>query len=333
MSLRRWFAAIGLCCALLAGDLAAMERDAIKIGLSSAADPERSGTWNWAVAFAQSLERQGLRAVIYPGSSLGNELVRSEQVMLGLLEVNISGGQDLVDASDLYATTELPFIFRNVQEVAALISTTDFLARVNAEAGPRGLLLVDQAYIGGLTGLFTARKPIRTIADMPDFRLRAMTAQQLEFFTAWGAAGTQVAWEEVPQALQTGIADGYLNAPLVPVLFGHGGQLDYFTDISMQPSMRAVVMSAQWYGGLAPDTRAKIDQAVIDARNTLQAWVKQAIEQEFALLASIGIERIALSTEEREEFRQRLLPMYSSMASAESIRRMQQYLAEIWEAP
>lgn len=305
----------------------------VKIGLSSAADVERSGTYNWALAFAGSLRRQGMEAVIYPGSSLGNELVRSEQVILGLLEVNVTGGQDLVDASDLYASTELPFIFRSVQEVAALIETTDFLARVNADTGPRGLLLVDQAYIGGLTGLFTAREPIRNIEDMPNFRLRAMTAQQLEFFSAWGAAGTQVAWEEVPQALQTGIADGYLNAPMVPVLFGHGGQLDYFTDISMQPSMRSVVMSARWYAGLSQADQRIVNRAVTDARSRLQLWVREAIEKEFRMLAEIGIERIGLSAEQREAFRQRLLPLYSRMASPTAIQRMEQYLAQIRGQP
>jgi TRAP-type C4-dicarboxylate transport system substrate-binding protein len=301
----------------------------VKIGLSSAADARTSGEYSWAMVFAESLRRNGVTATIYPGSSLGNEIVRSEQIMLGLLEVNITGGQDLVDASDLYATTELPFIFRNIQEVAALIETTNFLDRVNADTGPRGLLLVDQAYLGGLTGLFTAREPIRSITDMPKFRLRAMNAQQLGFFAAWGAAGTQVAWEEVPQALQTGIADGYLNAPMVPVLFGHGAQLDYFTDISMQPSMRAVVMSAKWYRDLSREQREIVDQAVIDARAALKTWVEKAIENEFSMLAGIGIERIALNIEQREAFRQNVLPIYASMAPAAAIAQMEQYLAEI----
>lgn len=316
----------------LAGKVPADDKPVVKIGLSSAADAERSGTYFWATSFAESLRRSGMTVVIYPGSSLGNELVRSEQIMLGLLEVNITGGQDLVDASDLYATIELPFIFRNVQEVAALIETTDFLDRVNATTGPRGLLLADQAYIGGLTGLFTAREPIRSIEDMPKFRLRAMTAQQLEFFEAWGAAGTQVAWEEVPQALQTGIADGYLNAPMVPVLFGHGGQLDYFTDISMQPSMRSVVLSAKWYNGLNDEQRAMVDQAVSDARAALKVWVEKAIANEFRMLADIGIERIALTAEQREAFRERLLPIYARMASVPAIEQMKQYLAEIRES-
>jgi TRAP-type C4-dicarboxylate transport system substrate-binding protein len=316
---------------LLPQHLSAMET--VKIGLSSAADPERSGEYVWAREFAASLQRRGVSAVIYPGSSLGNELVRSEQVLLGLLEVNVTGGHDLVDLSRLYATTELPFIFRSILEVAALIETTDFVQQVNGELGPHGVLLVDQAYLGGLTGLFTAREPIRSLADMPKFRLRAMSSQQLGFFAAWGAAGTQVAWEEVPQALQTGIADGYLNAPVVPVLFGHGGQLDYFTDISMQPSMRSVVMSALWYHGLSPEQRAVVDQATLDARGVLRSWVQETIKKEFTMLASIGIERIALDQQQREAFRQKLLPLYSTMATPAAIRQMESYLAQIREEP
>ena len=84
---------------------------------------------------------------------------------------------------------------------------------------------------------------------MNKFRIRAMSNEQLDWVKAWGGAGTQVAWEEVPQALQTGIADGYINPPVVAVLFGHGGQLDYFTDLEISPSIRVVVFSEAWYQG------------------------------------------------------------------------------------
>jgi len=301
----------------------------VKIGMSSSADPKRSGEYVWVRAFADSLQAGGISTTIYPGSSLGNELVRSEQVMLGLLEVNLTGGQDLSDISGLYRATELPFIFRDIHEVAALIATTDFLHQVNAETGPRGVLLVDFAYIGGMSGLFTARKAARSIDDMPQFRLRAMSAQQLGFIKAWGAAGTQVAWEEVPQALQTGIADGYLNAPLVPVLFGHGGQLDYFTDIAMSPSMRSIVFSKQWYSGLDQATRLIVDQAVVEARATLRAWLMQTLEEEFALLESIGIERVELSGSQRDEFRKRVTRMYAEIAPPEATAQIETLLATI----
>jgi hypothetical protein len=47
------------------------------------------------------------------------------------------------------------------------------------------------------------------------------------------------------------------------------------------------------------------------------------------MLDGIGIERIVIGAEQREEFRQRLLPMYSEIATPPAIEQMQQYLTEI----
>ncbi|WP_417627221.1 hypothetical protein [Pararhodobacter aggregans] len=43
---------------------------------------------------------------------------------------------------------------------------------------------------------------------------------QIAMYEAWGSAGTIVPWGEVPAGLQTGVIDGYLNSPFVPISFG-----------------------------------------------------------------------------------------------------------------
>ena len=69
---------------------------------------------------------------------------------------------------------------------------------------------------------------------------RAMDRRDLVLIETFGASGVQVAWEETPQALQTGIASGYFNPPLAPVLFGHGAYLKYFTDLRVAPAHRLI---------------------------------------------------------------------------------------------
>jgi len=285
----------------------------IKIAFTTPADAQRSGSYVWASTFAAELQKAGLEVIIYPSSTLGNEVVRTEQLLLGLLEVNITGSQEVEMFSDLYLGLELPFLFQSTEELFALTDDTDFLARVNATTRPSGMRVVDFVYGGGMTGLFTANTPVHRLEDLTELRLRAMNAQQLDFFLAWGCAGTQVAWEEVPQALQTGIADGYLNSPIIAVQFGHGGQLDYFTRLMLQASTRTVVMSEQWYQGLDGDTQKIVDHAIVQARKANHIWNASAELTEFQLLEDIGIEVITLSTHERERFRQKLLPLYQAI--------------------
>ena len=132
----------------------------------------------------------------------------------------------------------------------------------------------------------------------------------------------------MPQALQTGIADGYINPPIVAILFGHGGQLDYFTDIAMSPSVRVVVFSEHWYQGLSAADRAAVDRAVELAGLANRAWTVRAVEREFALLNSIGIEVVQLTEQEREGFRAPLLPTYKKMVNPETLKQIERYMQQ-----
>ena len=110
------------------------------------------------------------------------------------------------------------------------------------------------------------------------------------------------------------------------VLFGHGAQLDYFTDLRLSPSVRVVVFSEPWYQGLTDEQRNIVDQAAIVARETNREWMVNAIEHEFQLLADIGIEVIHLDSQQREEFRQAVLHTYDEMVSAQTLEKARAYM-------
>ena len=64
----------------------------VKIGMSTPMNEERNGSYVWVKALAESLERAGARVRVYPNSALGGEKERMDQVAIGLLEVNETGG-------------------------------------------------------------------------------------------------------------------------------------------------------------------------------------------------------------------------------------------------
>lgn len=299
----------------------------IRVGLSGTSDETRSGTYVWARAFAHMLDESGMEVRLYPSSSIGAEIVRTEQVLLGLLEVNITGGQEVEMLSELFKGLELPFLFESSEQMELLLNRTDFLSQVNRETIPHGMRVVGFAYTGGMEGLFTVGQAVRSPGDLGQLRLRAMTSQQLAYFDAWGGAGTQVAWEEVPQALQTGIAHGYLNPPIVAVMFGHGGQLDFFTDLNLSPSMRTVVVSESWYQALDEDQREVVDMAIGYASAVNREWNRRMMSSEFELLRESGIEVVELTREQRERFRERLLPLYDGLVSIEVRREIERFAA------
>ena len=82
---------------------------------------------------------------------------------------------------------------------------------------------------------------------------RALDENQMKLFKAWGTNGVVITMPEVANALQTGIASGYINPPFVPFLFGHGSILKFYTAANVSQPLRAAMVSEDWYKKLPAD--------------------------------------------------------------------------------
>ncbi|MEZ5533378.1 MAG: TRAP transporter substrate-binding protein DctP [Steroidobacteraceae bacterium] len=274
----------------------------VKIGMSTPIDAKRNGSYVWVKALADALGRADMHVKVYPNSALGGEKERMDQVAIGLLEVNETGGDELARLSPLFHAMR-PFEIESYEHMNRLIEDTRFLAEVNEELADDDLVLLDFAYTGAMVGLFTRGKPVYRIEDLRSLRLRIISAGDLNLLDAWQVHGVRVAWEEVAQALQTGMVDAYLNPPIVAVMFGHGNVLDYFTDLRMGPSARCIVASRRWYEHLEPRDGAAFDAGVREARAANRAWTRAAIPRERAMLEKTGIKWLDIDPAARDEWR------------------------------
>jgi TRAP-type C4-dicarboxylate transport system substrate-binding protein len=97
---------------------------------------------------------------------------------------------------------------------------------------------------------------------MADLRIRALDENQMKLFKAWGTNGVVITMPEVANALQTGIASGYINPPFVPFLFGHGSILKFYTAANVSQPLRVAMVSEDWYKKLPADRKAAFDAGV-----------------------------------------------------------------------
>jgi TRAP-type C4-dicarboxylate transport system substrate-binding protein len=289
--------------------------------LAGAANSPVNGVWIWMDAFARALREGGMSVEVSANSALGSEPDRTEMTGLGLLHANDAGITEVMAYSDAYRAPGLPFLLDDIDHFERFIAAPEFRAWLASELDPAGLVFADAALLGGMSGLFTARTPIREIADVERLRLRAMGRLDLLMIEALGASGVQVAWEEVPQALQTGIAQGYFNPPLAPVLFGHGSQIGYFLDLNMSAAHRAVLLSARWLDSLTPQRRALVDRAVAAGHRANRDWARDGRERELAALAGIDIEVIQPDPALRRTFAERVRAAYRHMAPPPAVER------------
>lgn len=295
--------------ALAFGSPAAAEP--VKIALDSPADLEQSGTYVWAHAFGEYLKANGIEAQEFERDALGGEAERLDQVSQGLLEVSMS---DVKSAAQLDGTMFglfMPYFFDSAEQMDKALTEGGMLAKVNETTTAKGVRVMAVVHLGRAAGIFTTNKAVRSIEDMADVRMRALDEAQIAIFEAWGSQGTIVSWAEVPNALQTGVADGYINPPFVPLLFGHTGFIKHFTDAQITQSTRLALVSEDWYQGLSDDKRAIVDAAAEAATRANREWLETRTGIT-AALEKAGIEVIELSEEARSEFRQRSEAVYAT---------------------
>lgn len=299
--------------------LASAAHAQVKIALDSPQDLENSGSYVWANTFSTYLNEHGIKAEEFQRGALGGDDELFDQVSQGILEVSMSPLNIVGSIDKLIYGMRLPYFFKDMEEVDRALNDGGMLAKINEATAKEGVRVVAVNTVGQASGIFNTKKSVNSVADMAGLRMRALDESQIDLYKAWGASGTIVSWAEVPNALQTGVADGYLNPPFVPLLFGHTDFIKFFTDARISPSLRITIVSEDWYQGLSEEERATVNEAIAAATKANRDWLKgrSAILDK---LREAGVEVVALDDAARDEFRAASGPAYESgLLTAEQI--------------
>jgi TRAP-type transport system periplasmic protein len=290
----------------------------ISISLDSPPDLSGSGSYVWAHAFANHLNENGIDAEEFQRGALGGDDEVFDQVTQGLIQVGMAPLGIVASIDDLIYGLRLPYFFENMEQVDAALYDNGMLEAINAALTPSGVRVLDVTTVGPATGIFNTRHPVASMADMADLRMRALDESQIELYRAWGSTGTIVSWAEVPNAMQTGVADGYLNPAFVPLLFGHTEFIRHFTPAAISPSLRIAIASEDWYSGLSDEDRATVDAAVAAASAANRAWLGTQTGV-FDQLREAGVTITEMSAEARAEFQAASATTYEAIISPEQL--------------
>ena len=289
----------------------------VKLALDSPEDLDKSGTYVWAKAFADHLTSKGVKVKMYPRDALGGEEEKLDQVSQGLLEVSMS---DLAKAGQLDPTIfgfYLPYLFDSIAHMDKVIANSQLMEKINAGTGKKGVRVLALVPVGDFSGLANTKHPVKTPADLKDLRMRALDKKQVKILKALGASTVVIPWAEIYNALQTGVADGYLNPAIVPVMFKHTEVLKFYSDIKFGLPLRVSICSEDWYNGLSKSDRAIVDAAVSTANAANRAWQAKVAQAGLKALGDTGVQIYKNNGAEIKLFADLLQPLYPEMVSPE----------------
>lgn len=287
--------------ALMAATTATAE---VKIALDSQPDLERSGSYVWSHAFVNAVRDSGIEIRELPQGAIGSEDEVFDQLSTGLLEVALSDIRAAARIDPFAYGLRLPYLLDDAAHLERTLTQTDFFTRVNEGLAPQDVRLLSVVPLGPPSGFITTSAEIRSPDDMSGLRLRALDEAQLAMYAAWGASGTIVSWGDIMSAMQTGVVDGYLNSPFVPLTFGQTDVVRHFSDAAVIIPLRGVMVSRSWYDGLPDDQRAAVDEAVITADEANRDWLDKVSVSALDELEAAGVTVQRLDDDQRAAFRE-----------------------------
>jgi tripartite ATP-independent transporter DctP family solute receptor len=262
---------------------------------------------------------------MYPSMQLGGEKEAIEQAQIGAIQfarVSVGALGPVVDDLNVF---NMPYLFRNTAHMQKVIDGPigqELMDKVtnNPKAGLVALCFMD----AGARSLYDTKKPIKNLADLKGMKFRVMgNPMFVDMMNSLGGNGVSMGYDQVFNALQTGVVDGAENNPPSFVFDNHYTVAKFYTidEHLIVPEM--VVFSKKTWDTLSKEDQALLikfgREAQLEERELWAKYEKEAMDK--ARAAGITITEIA----DKKAFQDAVKPVWDKYGPkyADTIKRIQ----------
>ena len=173
-----------------------------------------------AVTFAESLTEVGGRvtAKVFPQGTLGSEREVYEGMQLGSgAALTVSGTAILNNFDQRIGVLDLPYLWKDYEHVHRVLDG-EVGRDLAAGLEKQGLLIIGWLDGWGWRNMITTKRAVKRPEDLSGMKIRTIpTPLYLAALRMMGANPTPMAYGEIYTALQTGVIDGFEQAPSIVV--------------------------------------------------------------------------------------------------------------------
>ena len=243
---------------------------------------------------------------VFNNSALGNEKDTIEQTKIGALAMT---RVNIAPMNNICAETQvptMPFLFRSKEHMRHVLDGA-IGEQILASCAPQGFIGLAY-YDSGARSIYTAKKPIRTLADAKGMKIRVQQSDLwVSLLEAMGANATPMPYGEVYTALKTGLVDGAENNYPSYESSRHFEVAKYYavTEHSMAPEM--LLFSKRTWDGLSADDQKAIRQAAKESVPFMRKLWDEREEKSLATVKAGGAEIIQV---DKASFQAAMKPVY-----------------------
>lgn len=266
-------------------------------------------------------ERSGGRLSIrvYPSGSLGTERDNIEQLKIGALDmmrIHISPMNSVVPET---LPVSLPFVFRSTEHMRKVLDGPlgdEILAAMESQ-GFVGLAFYDS----GARSFYTAKKPIRTVADMKGIKVRVPQSDLfVDMIKALGANPTPMPLGEVYTALKTGIVDAAENNWPSYDSSRHFEAAKYYNLSEHSHAPELLVFSKRAWDKLSKEDQALIRKAAKDSVPHMRKLWDEREAKARKTVEAAGSQ--VIKVDNRQAFVDAMKPVYAKFAGTPKLAAM-----------
>ncbi len=264
---------------------------------------------------------------MYPSMQLGGEKEMIEQAQVGALQIaRVSVGPmgTIVDDLNVF---NMPFVFRDVAHMNKVIDGAigdELLAKLTSAPASRliGLCWMD----AGARSVYNSKKPIRSIDDLKGLKIRMMgNPLFVDTMNALGGNGIAMGFDQLYNALQTGVVDGAENNPPSYESGKHFQVAKYYSLTEHLIIPEILVFSKASWDKLSKEDQAMVAKLSKEAQQEQRKLWNEREAQSIELIKKAGVEIITFPPGEKKKFQEAVKPVWDKYGAkyTELVKRIQ----------
>ncbi len=309
---------LGLSVVLIAGFSLPVFADKVKFGHVA---PPFHGQAKGVDAFAAYVKEKTngkIDIATFPAGQLGGERSMAEQVQGGTLQMAALTTAVLQNFVPQSAILDMPFIFPDRKTAYATLDDPEVQEKIFSYFPKKGFIAIGWTE-NEIRDFTNNKRPVRTPEDIKGLKVRVMNSPvYLDTFKQLGASPVGIPFPETYNALQTGVIDAQENPILTSVLMKFTEVTKHVTRTQHCLTECIIVIGVDYWESLSDDERKIFREAARVAINTnrkVNAKLHEALPKSNISIADYAkqneIEILELTVEEREAFRQAMVPVWN----------------------
>lgn len=283
------FRTTALVAALSLAGMAAEAQTALRLAHAA---PETDLQQNLALFFKEQLEERSggeITVTIFPQGQLGNDAAMVDGTRSGIIDVVMTGLNNLTGLVPAAGAFELPFMFPSRTDAYAVLDG-EIGQGISAEFTSHGLQMLGYPE-NGYRNMTNNRGPITTPADVAGLQMRVNNSKALgDMFQLLGASPQQLPVAELYTALETGVVDAQDHPIGIVQSFKFDEVQDYLSLTQHAYSALALAMNLNKFNGLSEEQQALVIEVAAEAVAMQRELAQEREEEILADLASKGME-------------------------------------------